>query len=157
MERLEMILAYKVKYFGITTNLTRTENLSKLILKYFKLKQLWLNIIRGIIGSFKTENISFWDFEHFFKNFGAFRKNIYFQPATPIFELNLEMTSFKKSPSLNAIKVRFVRELMNSKGSWFYKSNHNQFHNISRLFNVLPNFPFTASETMGIITYKHGI
>ena len=35
-----MILAYKVKYFGITTNLTRTENLSKLILKYFKLKQL---------------------------------------------------------------------------------------------------------------------
>ena len=29
MERLEMILAHKVKYFGTTTNLTRTENLSK--------------------------------------------------------------------------------------------------------------------------------
>ena len=27
--------------------------------------------------------------------------------------------------------------------------NHNQFHNISRLFNVLPNFAFTASKTMG--------
>ena len=24
----------------------------------------------------------------------------------------------------------------------------NQFHNILRLFNVLPNFPFTTSETM---------
>ena len=40
MERLEMILAHKVKYFGTTTNLTRTENLSKLILRYFKLRQL---------------------------------------------------------------------------------------------------------------------
>ena len=25
----------------------------------------------------------------------------------------------------------------------------NQFHNILRLFDVLPNFPFTKSETMG--------
>ena len=25
----------------------------------------------------------------------------------------------------------------------------NQFHNILRLFDVLPNFPFTTSETMG--------
>ena len=25
---------------------------------------------------------------------------------------------------------------------------HNQFHNILRLFGVLPNFPFTTSETM---------
>ena len=25
----------------------------------------------------------------------------------------------------------------------------NQFHNILRLFEVLPNFPFTTSETMG--------
>ena len=24
----------------------------------------------------------------------------------------------------------------------------NQFHNILRLFDVLPNFPFTTSETM---------
>ena len=28
-------------------------------------------------------------------------------------------------------------------------SAYNQFHNILRLFNVLPNFPLTASETMG--------
>ena len=35
--------------------------------------------------------------------------------------------------------------------------NYNQFHNILRLFDVLPNFPFTASETMVVITYKHGI
>ena len=26
---------------------------------------------------------------------------------------------------------------------------YNQFHNILRLSNVLPNFPFTTSETMG--------
>ena len=26
---------------------------------------------------------------------------------------------------------------------------HNHFHNILRLFDVLPNFPFTTSETMG--------
>ena len=25
------------------------------------------------------------------------------------------------------------------------------------LFDVLPNFPFTTSETMRVITYKHGI
>ena len=27
--------------------------------------------------------------------------------------------------------------------------DHNQFHNILRLFDVLPNFPFTTCETMG--------
>ena len=26
---------------------------------------------------------------------------------------------------------------------------YNQFHNILRLFDVLPNFPFTTSEMMG--------
>ena len=26
---------------------------------------------------------------------------------------------------------------------------HNPFHNILRLLDVLPNFPFTTSETMG--------
>ena len=28
-------------------------------------------------------------------------------------------------------------------------STYNHFHNILRLFDVLPNFPFTTSETMG--------
>ena len=37
------------------------------------------------------------------------------------------------------------------------KPNYNHFHNILRLFDVLPNFPFTTGETMPIITYKHGI
>ena len=27
--------------------------------------------------------------------------------------------------------------------------NYNQFHNILRLFDVLPNFPSTTSKTMG--------
>ena len=37
---------------------------------------------------------------------------------------------------------------------------YNHFPNILRLFDVLPNFPFTTSETMkrcAIITYKHSI
>ena len=27
--------------------------------------------------------------------------------------------------------------------------SYNEFHNILRVFDVLPNFPFTSSETMG--------
>ena len=30
----------------------------------------------------------------------------------------------------------------------FFLSSYNRFHNILRLFDVLINFPFTASETM---------
>ena len=33
----------------------------------------------------------------------------------------------------------------------------NQFHNILRLFDVLPNFPFTASKTMCDYYLKQGI
>ena len=29
------------------------------------------------------------------------------------------------------------------------RPTYNQFHNILRLFDVLPSFPFTTSETMG--------
>ena len=36
------------------------------------------------------------------------------------------MASLKKSPSLNAIKVRFVGVLIKSKGNWCYKSKSNQ-------------------------------
>ena len=31
----------------------------------------------------------------------------------------------------------------------FTDKNYNQFHNILRLFDVLPNFPFITSETIG--------
>ena len=34
---------------------------------------------------------------------------------------------------------------------------YNHFHNILRLFDALPNFPFTTSEMMRIIIYNHGI
>ena len=35
---------------------------------------------------------------------------------------------------------------------------NNHFHNILRLFDVLPNVPFTTSETMSMVNmaYKHG-
>ena len=36
-----------------------------------------------------------------------------------------------------------------------YRS-YNQFHNILRLSDVLPNFPFTTSERCAVITFKHG-
>ena len=39
----------------------------------------------------------------------------------------------------------------------FVDGTYNHFHNILRLFDVLPNFPLIASETCAIITYKHGI
>ena len=34
---------------------------------------------------------------------------------------------------------------------------HNHFHNILRLFDVLPNFPFPQLKPCAIITYEHGI
>ena len=33
--------------------------------------------------------------------------------------------------------------------SWTSMFNYNHVHNILRLFDLLPNFPFTTSETMG--------
>ena len=36
-------------------------------------------------------------------------------------------------------------------------TSYNHFHNILRLFDVLPNFPFNINETMSIITYNYGI
>ena len=32
---------------------------------------------------------------------------------------------------------------------YIFKLIYNQFRNILRLFDVLPNFPFTTTETMG--------
>ena len=37
------------------------------------------------------------------------------------------------------------------------EEGYNHLYNILRLFDVLPNFRFTASETMGTYYYKHGI
>ena len=34
---------------------------------------------------------------------------------------------------------------------------YNQFHNILRLFDVLPNFPLVTRKRCAIITYKLGI
>ena len=44
-------------------------------------------------------------------------------------------------------KSHFLNTLVNEEK--FGNVTYNQFHNILRLFNVLPNFPVTASETMG--------
>ena len=46
---------------------------------------------------------------------------------------------------------------LNILGSRVPGPNYNQFQNILRFFDVLPNFPFIASETMHDYYYKHGI
>ena len=38
-------------------------------------------------------------------------------------------------------------------GGITFKKSHNDFHNILRLFDALPNFHFSASETMR--DYEH--
>ena len=44
----------------------------------------------------------------------------------------------------------FCTRLANSmRKPWFVLVFYNQFHNILRLFDVLPSFSFTTSETMG--------
>ena len=41
---------------------------------------------------------------------------------------------------------------------WYHqKGHHNYFHNILRLFGVLPNFPPPQMKPCAIITNKHGI
>ena len=39
----------------------------------------------------------------------------------------------------------------------YYRESYNHFHDNLRHFDVLPDFPFTTSEKMRNITYKHGI
>ena len=36
-------------------------------------------------------------------------------------------------------------------------SIYNNVHNILTIFDVLPNFPFTKSETNAVISSKHGM
>ena len=36
-------------------------------------------------------------------------------------------------------------------------SIYNNVHNILTIFDVLPNFPFTTSETNAVISSKHGM
>ena len=57
---------------------------------------------------------------------------------------------------LNMITIAKENILFDSKPSHDY----NHFHNILRLFDVLPNVPFTTSKMMvytSYITYKRGI
>ena len=50
------------------------------------------------------------------------------------------------------LPLRFGIQGLNTQKLWNWSINsgpsYNQFHNILRLFDVLPNFPFTTSETM---------
>ena len=42
--------------------------------------------------------------------------------------------------------LTFILHVRSESSSYF---TYNHFHNILRLFDVLPNFPFTANETKG--------
>ena len=57
--------------------------------------------------------------------------------------------------SRNFVYFDVLKLLLNLQESLYTSTNlfkntsiYNQFHNILRLFDVLPNFPFTPSETM---------
>ena len=62
-------------------------------------------------------------------------------PDTIKIKFNLEIESTDKTSSV----VNNVDKALIKKRSSYY----NQFHNISRLFDVLPKFSFTTSEMMG--------
>ena len=47
------------------------------------------------------------------------------------------------------IKSKIKRYIITKTSARLCYSNYNQFHNILRLFDALPNFPFATSETMG--------
>ena len=48
-----------------------------------------------------------------------------------------------------ALICLFLTNLVVNKNKSKRNFADNQFHNILRLFDVLPNFPFTTSETIG--------
>ena len=53
----------------------------------------------------------------------------------------MEVCLFKKHEQ-NTIGINILGYVISG-------TTYNQFHNILRIFDVLPNFPFTTSETMG--------
>ena len=58
-------------------------------------------------------------------------------------EKTITCSSYLKAPSENIAKTHKVYKVMQN-----VKPIYNHFHNILRLFDVLPNFPVTTSETM---------
>ena len=50
--------------------------------------------------------------------------------------------------SFSSINYEFCQIALSTVNSQLVIGSNNQFHNILRLFDVLPNFPITASETM---------
>ena len=60
----------------------------------------------------------------------------------------LKITQYSQENTLN-LKTPFFAEHLWMTGLYFaIIYSYNQLHNILRLFDVLPNFPFTTSETM---------
>ena len=71
------------------------------------------------------------------------------QRLRPPMELRKELWEKVKKKHREEVKIAYflyrnvVVKLRNNQDL-----NHNQLHNILRLFDVLPNFPFTTSEKM---------
>ena len=66
--------------------------------------------------------------------------------------------------SRNFVYFDVLKLLLNLQESLYTSTNlfkntsiYNQFHNILRLFDVLPNFLSLQVKRCAIITYKHGI
>ena len=66
--------------------------------------------------------------------------------------MSLHLSFFKIHSTVDLLVLR-----LQNYTSYFYKKEiYNHFHNILRLFDVLPNFPFTTNETEPNYPYKQG-
>ena len=86
------------------------------------------------------------------------------------FSMLISLTNLRKwsfpylsEAPLRLVNNKFYKEFIQNPSGYFFGSAsakpkkevmeknliYNQFHNILRLFDVLPNFPFTTSETIG--------
>ena len=70
------------------------------------------------------------------------------QSQTPNRSRDMDDQKILKSHWLKTSQGQNSSKLINSGCLFHLMAIYNHFHNILRLFDVLPNFPFTTSETM---------
>ena len=77
------------------------------------------------------------------------KKIYHLKPEKPPFNYQLPIINLSDFEiDITCLKYRLNLSLISTKIDSF-NLTYNHFHNILRLFDVLPNFRFTANETMG--------
>ena len=117
---------YKSKFVFIHINFTKNFTCGEKFNNFLCFQVEFLKVL--VFSRFSFENIIFSRF-----NF----ENIIFFPGSVLKILFFSRFSFQN--------IIFFLDSVFENIIFF----HNQAHNILRLFDVLPNFPFTTSETMG--------